>query len=164
MIGERQAHPVNGYVVGGQEGADRDLLLAEVRAGAESGGVPELRCEGEQQYGRLAEGSRGIEGETAPVHAEVGETPGANCQLLRPQVHRVHISARTESNISSFLAGLIQTVEASLHQRGPLAGSCGATRPGPVGPRITVMRRANAPLRTSTTGSSRWCGAGASDG
>src|SRR4051812_10960160 len=107
MIGERQAHPVNGYVVGGQEGADRDLLLAEVRAGAESGGVPELRCEGEHQYGWLAEGSRGIEGETAPVHAEVGETPGADCQLLRAQVHRVCSSTGTESNMIIFLAGLI---------------------------------------------------------
>src|SRR5258708_2956295 len=46
--------------------------------------------------------------QAAPVHAEIGETAGANCQLLQAQVHRVCCSARTEPNMSIFLAGLIR--------------------------------------------------------
>src|SRR4029078_12185394 len=49
----------------------------------------ELRGKGENECGRIAEGSRGIARETTPRHAATGETTGTNRQLLRAQVHLV---------------------------------------------------------------------------
>ena len=72
-----------------------EYLNCDVKANINTDGLPKDREE--------------LQRETAPVHAEAGETPGASCQLLRAQVHRVCCSARTESNMIIFLAGLIES-------------------------------------------------------
>src|SRR5262249_1524553 len=91
----------------GQGGSDRGVLPAEVRAGTEPGRVPELRPQGEHQYGWLAARPRGVAREVAPVNAEAVETARASSQLLPAQVHRVCCGAGTEPDTSFFLAGLI---------------------------------------------------------
>ncbi|MGZ3301599.1 MAG: transposase [Isosphaeraceae bacterium] len=70
-----------------------EYLNCDLKANIKTEGLPKDREE--------------LHRETAPIHAETGETPRANRQRFRAQVDRGCCGARTDSNMILFVAGLI---------------------------------------------------------